>query len=147
MTLPATIRSMSPATIARVRALEEAARDYPQVPIATQHVLHAGLYARTIRIPAGVVLTSVLVKRPTLVVASGRARLLTEDGTHELDGYCVLPASAGRKSAWFALADTDITMLFATQATTVEEAEREFTDEAHLLCSRAGANEIVTTGE
>ena len=33
-----------------------------QVPIETRHVLHAGMYARTICIPAGVLITGALVK-------------------------------------------------------------------------------------
>ena len=45
------------------------------------------------------------------------------------------------------LADTHLTMLFPTRAQTIEEAEREFTDEADSLFSRSGVNHSVVTGE
>jgi hypothetical protein len=60
----------------------------------------------------------------------------------------VLPAAAGRKQAFLAQADSHITMIFATAARSVAEAEREFTDEAdNLVSRRAGGNRIVITGE
>ena len=40
-----------------VRALEAQVQALPQVQIPTDHVIHAGLYARTIRIPVDVILT------------------------------------------------------------------------------------------
>jgi hypothetical protein len=148
MSLPA-IRSMSPAQVGDVRRLESAVRELPQVEIDTQHVIHAGAYSRTIRIPAGVILTGAEIKRSTLLVFNGRALVTMGDETVELSGYHVLPAAAGRKQAFLALADTDLTMVFATGAGSVEEAESEFTDEPHLLMSRkpGARNYINITGE
>src|SRR3954451_13515341 len=60
------IDTMSPAAIDQVRRLEDAALQLPQVAIETGHVLHAGLYARTIQIPAGVLLTGALIRIATL---------------------------------------------------------------------------------
>ena len=42
------IPAMSATAIRAVRALEERLLALPQVPIETRHVLHAGMYARTI---------------------------------------------------------------------------------------------------
>lgn len=141
------IPPMSPVGIDRVRRLEQVTSALPQVPIVTRHVIHAGMYARTVRVPAGVVLTGAFIKRATLVIVSGHCRVNTDDGSAELAGYHVLPASAGRKQAFVALDDTHITMLFPTASKTVEECEHEFTDEADRLFSRTGENEIVITGE
>lgn len=149
--LPLTVGvpAMTPQAIDRVRALETRMREVPdQVPITTHHLIHAGLYARTIRIPAGVVLTGALIKRATVLVVNGHATVHVGDGSIELAGYQVIPASAGRKQAFFAHEDTDLTMLFPSQAETVEAAEAEFTDEVDLLFSRNGApNTITITGE
>jgi hypothetical protein len=71
------------------------------------------------------------------------------DGAAErLTGYHVLPASGRRKQAYVAHADTWLTMVFATSAQSVEEAEDEFTAEAHKLMSRqpGHANTVVVTG-
>jgi hypothetical protein len=141
------IRPMTEPTIDAVRDLERLNLQFNQTPIATQHLIHAGMYARTIMIPAGVLLTGALIKRATTLVLSGDASFLTEDGPTRIAGYCVIPASAHRKQAFLAHADTHLTMLFPTTARTVWDAEDEFTDEADLLMSRHGENEVVITEE
>ena len=144
------IPRMSAESIDRVRRLEAVVRELPQVAIATEHVLHAGLYARTILVPAGTMITGVLIKIATLLIVQGDAVVFLDGESVRLQGYSVLPASAGRKQAFVAQADTHLTMIFATGATSVEAAEEEFTDEADLLWSRragAGGNRIVMTGE
>lgn len=144
------IPAMSPAAIDKVRQLESLASERPQVAIMTEHVLHAGMYARTIRIPADTMITGVLVKLATLLIVQGDAvAYIGEDEPMRLRGYTVLPASKGRKQAFVALAETHMTMLFPTAARSVEEAEHEFTDETDILLSRrdVGNNHVVITGE
>lgn len=140
---PQVIRAMTAQAVDKVRALEQRAMQLEQTPITTHHLIHAGVYARTIMIPAGVVLTGALIKRATVVTVSGDV----ETNAGRITGYHVLPASAHRKQAFLAHSDTHITMSFATQAKTVEEAEAEFTDEADLLFSRSGENVVHITGE
>lgn len=143
------IPAMSVDAIDKVRALEAVTRDLPQVEIATDHVLHGGMYARTICIPAGVLLTGVFVCVPTLLVFDGHATVNAGDAAITVVGYHVLAASKHRRQAFLAHADTRLTMVFATRARTVAEAEDEFTDEAHLLFSRkpGAVNRINITGE
>lgn len=143
------IPSMSQDDIAKVRRLESALAELPQIEIVTEHVLHGGMYARTICIPAGVALTGVFIRVPTVLVFDGHATVNAGEDPVTLEGYHVLAASAGRRQAFITLADTRLTMIFATQARTVEEAENEFTDEAHLLASRHAdaMNVINITGE
>lgn len=133
------IAAMSEAAVDQVRRLEEALLDSPQFEIPTEHVLHAGMYSRTVRIPAGVVITGALIKIATLLIVNGDVSVFTGGETLRLTGYHVIPASAGRKQAFIAHADTTLTMLFPSQAATVEQAEAEFTDEADLLLSRQSA--------
>lgn len=138
------IPAMSDTAIGRVRDLETEAAKQPQTSIDTHHAFHAGLYARTIRIPASVMITGALIKVATTLIVSGDAIMYTESGSARLTGYYVLAARAHRKQAFLALTDTYLTMLFATEAKTVAEAEAEFTDEADLLMSRRpGATNIV----
>ena len=141
---------MAPATRERVRRLDTELRALPQIPIATDHVLHAGMYARTIRIPAGVVLTGVCIRVATTLVIHGRASLATDGAPVEIDGHAVLPASAHRCAAIHAHADTVLTMIFPTSARTIEEAEDQFAGpEAERLISRqpGAVNSICITGE
>lgn len=122
--------------IESVRQLESAAMELPQVPIQTDHVFHAGMYARTIKIPAGVVLTGAQIKIPTILIISGDTLVYGETGSTRYTGYHVALGKSGRKQAFCALQDTYLTMLFPTDATTADEAEREFTDEYEKLLSR-----------
>ncbi len=141
------IPAMSEAAIARVRAFEIQALGHPQVAIATDHAIHGGMYARTVMVPAGVVLTGALIKLATLLIVSGDADVYVGGAALEARGYCVLPASAGRKQLIIARTDVRLTMIFRSDAKTVDEAERQFTDEAELLFSRHGDNRVTITGE
>ena len=143
------IAPMSDSAIDQVRAFEAIVMQAPQVELATDHVIHAGMYARTITIPPDMVLTGVLIKIATLLIVSGDVVMYVDDGAIELSGYNVLPASAHRKQAFVTRSETHLTMLFATQARSVEQAESEFTDEADILVSRRdGSRDTITiTGD
>lgn len=132
------IKSMDVAAIDQVRALEDAAMKMPNVQLKTDHTFHAGVYTRTIFLPTGMMITGALIKIPTVVITSGSLIAYTGEGLKPLEGYHVLQAEAGRKQAFVAGADSYITMIFATNATTIEEAEREFTDEYELLLTNRG---------
>lgn len=127
---------MSADSVAIVREFEDAVLQLPQVKINTEHALHAGMYARTIMIPAGTVITGVQIKIPTILIVSGDALFYGDDGTTQFTGYHVTLGAVGRKQAIYALADTYLTMMFPTAASTVAEAEEEFTDEPERLGSR-----------
>ncbi len=75
-----TIPAMTAETIEQVRAFEALVRQEPQVVLETSHVLHAGIYARTIVVPAGIVLCATLIKLPTIVIVQGHAAFHTGDG-------------------------------------------------------------------
>lgn len=135
----------SPSKVEMVRHLEQRLREYSQLEFTTEHVFHAGMYARTVRIPAGVVFTSVLIKVPTLLILRGACDVFMGHCTAICEGYNVITAEAGRKTAYITRSDIELTMIFPTTAKTVEEAEAEFSDEADSLLSRSNANDIVVT--
>ena len=120
---------MSEEAIGKVRQLESIATTLPQVPIRTDHVLHAGM-------PAGVMITGVLIKVATLLIVQGDALVYAGGEPIRLSGYNVVPATAARKQAFIAQSDVYLTMIFPTDARDVDEAERQFTDEIELLASR-----------
>lgn len=141
-------RSIDPSSeesIQKVRLAEQHIRQFVQTEFVTEHVFHAGMYARTVRIPAGVVFTSVLIKVPTLLILRGSCDVLMGSVGVHCEGYNVITAEAGRKTAYITRSDIELTMIFPTTARTVEEAEAEFTDEADNLLSRLNDNDIVVT--
>lgn len=142
------IPAMSDKAIDRARELEDVLMHAPQVEIHTGHVIHAGMYARTVFLPAGIRITGALIKCATLLVLHGKVSVYIGDEIIDLDGYNVIPASANRKQVFIAVTDTYLTMIFPTNVKTVEEAEAEFTDESELLASRrVGQNHTTITRE
>lgn len=143
------IPAMTPATIDNVRWVESEQLKKPQVPIKTWHLLHGGMYSRTILIPKRVRITGALVKPPTQLFICGRVDVYVGgDRAMRFSGFKVIPASAGRKQIIQALIATYFGMVFVSDATTLEEAERQFTDETDLLASRRdGLNHVLITGE
>lgn len=121
---------------AAIEAVIERYKDEPQVDLKMEHHLHAGVYSRTMHLPKGCVAASVLISIPTQLVVSGHVLFTDGKGQAEIKGYRVLEGSAYRQAAAYALEDTAMTMFFATNAKTVEEAENEFTPEAERLLTR-----------
>lgn len=138
---------MSEQAVAKVRELERAVLEVPQTPLVTRHLLHADMYSRTICIRAGDVLTGALIKIATTLIVYGRVTVCLGDEVIDLDGYNVLPGSVGRKQAFLAHSDVYLTMMFPSDAKTIEAAEAQFTDEAARLMSRHNENIIEITGE
>ena len=127
---------MSNEDIEMVRSFETMLLAMPQVSIKTDHIFHAGVYSRTVMIPSGVAITGVVIKIPTLLIVSGNAIVYIGGESKELIGYHIIKGSANRKQAFYAREDTMLTMIFASNAETIEDAENEFTDEAEMLITR-----------
>jgi hypothetical protein len=143
------IAVMSEAAIEKVRVVQNEMLKMPQVDLPVHHTLHGGMYSRSLVIPAGVAIAGAFILVPTMLIVSGNVTVYANDQEYEIDGYQVLVASAGRKQLFVAHSDTNMTMLFATTATNVEDAEDEFTSESHLLASRRyeDLNTTIITGE
>jgi len=149
MELKSRVPAMTERAIGALQVMQDKLAGLPKAAITTHHVLHGGSYTRTIKLEAGVFIISVLIKRATTVIVSGDVTVNLGEDVVRMTGYNVLAASANRKQAFLAHEDTYITMTFATSAQTIEDAEREFTDEADTLVSRhpGAVNEVVITGE
>lgn len=144
-----TIQSMDNQSIQKVSEIEKVVLLGPQVDIATTHTLHDGVYTRTIKIPAGVVLTGAIIKIPTTLIISGDVLVYIGNETKHLQGYVVLAANKNRKQVFVANSDTHVTMIFKTSVNTIEEAERQFTDDFDSLMSRkkSALNYLSVSGE
>lgn len=134
------LQPLSGDTLQIIREFEQQVLSCPQVQIETQHVFHAGMYSRTIFLPAGTVLTGAFIVIPTILILSGDIVVYGQEGSRRFTGYNVLCGSSDRKQVGYAIGDSYATMIFPTKATTIEEAEEEFTDEAAGLMSRKPEN-------
>ena len=120
----------------KVRELEAQLIYLPQVDLGTQHLIHGGIYARTVLIPADTVITGALMAVDNVCVMCGDITVTTDAGTQRLTGFHVLPAIAGFKRVGVAHADTWWTTLIPTQLTNTHDIEDAATHEASSLQSR-----------
>lgn len=141
------LQALSGGTIEHLTAIQDKLLALPQVEIQTEHIIHAGLYIRTIRLAPETVLVGALVKIPTTLIVSGKTLVFTGESWIELDGYHVIPANAGRKQIFVTHEQTSISMVFRADAKTVEQAENEFTSESAALMSRKSENDTITITE
>ena len=139
----------TPEAIDKVRILAEGLATLPQIPFVTEHLLHGGMYTRTIRLPEGVVCAAVLIRPPTVLIVMGDVDVWSNGELIRSSGYKVLPGSAGRKIAFTTHSDVGMSMIFPTDAKTVDEAQKQFTVEHDLLppLSKAEAHIVLITGE
>ena len=148
MPYSASLLPSSPGIVQAIDTATDKLLTMPQLDLVTEHVLHGGMYARTIRLPEMYAMTGALIKIPTLLILHGRGEVFTDKGWQEFNGYHVLAGSAGRKQAFKCWSAVEMTMIFPTKAKSVEEAEREFTYEHEKLMSRNSLSDIViVTGE
>lgn len=141
--------AMSAEVLEQVAGLGSALAPCAESSVDTDHVLHAGTYARTLKLPAGMVLVGALVKVDTVVVFHGKAKVFVGNDWLLLDGYRVIPASAMRSQVFVSITDCYITAIFATDAKTVEEAEAQATGNPEGLLSRSqeSRNSFFVSGE
>lgn len=129
-----------------VRALERELALFPQVDLSTTHLVHGGMYARTIFIPAGVALTGALTEMDNICVMYGDITVTTDEGTQRLTGFNVLPAKLGAKRAGVTHADTWWTTIIPTELADIASIEEAMTTEADRLQTRNPALGNVTQG-
>lgn len=121
---------------ADIERLESLVLQLPQVDLRTEQALSGGVYARTIHIPAGTVLTGATHKKDHINVVIGDITVSTDDGMKRLTGYHVIPTKAGMKRAGFAHADTVWTTLCATELDDFAAIEDELVVESDRLQTR-----------
>lgn len=145
------IRPMTEHSIERVKALRAAAFDgQPEVPVPTLHTIHGGVYTRLVFMPAGTVLHGTQLNKATTLFVQGHAEIFT--GAAEnlvLRGFNPVLGSVGRAQSIKAISDVHLAMVMSTDGLTLDEVEREMTDEFELLASRRQPefNHTVITGE
>lgn len=115
---------------------DEALARLPQVDLQTAHLVHAGISARWIHIPADTVLVGALTELDNVCLVIGDITVTTGAGVVRLTGVNMLPALKGAKRRGVAHADTLWFTVHRTESATVAGAEDEMTREASNLQTR-----------
>lgn len=132
-------------TLAAMRDLDVLMAAQPQIEARVDHLLHAGMYARTCFLPAGVLASGTVLRRATVLVIHGDVTIFTGNDSARLTGFHVLPGLRGRKALFRTHAETQMTMVLPSDAQSVDEAELDITDEPHLLAKLPG--NVTITGQ
>lgn len=103
-----------PAQHAPIYRLEAELLKLPQVDMPVEHAFCAGMYARTMHIPALTVLTGAVHRHDAFfVVRKGRLAVTTDDGAAVLEPGAQVITKAGTKRAGVALTDVVVTTYHA----------------------------------
>lgn len=142
------LASATPAMIAKIQGAVERLQKYPHVKFKTRHLIHGGVYYRTMNVRKGDIVAGCLIKVPTTLVISGKVVVYDGEGWTTYAGYHVIAGMPHRRQIFLGEEFSTMTMSFATKAMTVGDAEKYFTDEYEsLLSSREGyENDVVITG-
>lgn len=90
----------------RIAALESAMLDMPQAELETRHHFAHGTYTRELIIPAGVTATGKIHRYSGVnILAKGKVRILTDDGTRDIEAPYTFVAPPGLKKAIHVLED------------------------------------------
>lgn len=133
------LEAFASTSIARFKAgLMEMEANGLGVQIETQHEFSDGMVARTIRIPAGMLLAGVRHKHEHLNICHGHILVKTEDGVVEIEGHRVLPSMPGLERVGFTLAETVWTTVHLNPANErdITKLEDALVFDAHQLQSR-----------
>lgn len=98
----------------QIQSLEDQMAQMPQVELEVRHHYADGLYARELRIPAGVALTGAVHLFEHLnIISQGEILVATEDGPRHVVAPATIVSRPGTKRLGLALTDTVWTTIHA----------------------------------
>jgi hypothetical protein len=121
---------------AKIRRLEACLLEFPQVDLQTTHALSGGVYARTVFIPAGTVVTGATHKKDHVCIIDGDVETILNGEPQRITGRVVLNGTKGVKRAVYAHDDTLWTTVCSTALTDIEAIEAELVEEPEQLQTR-----------
>lgn len=103
-----------PASHLPIYRLEDELLKLPQVEMPVEHAFCAGLYARTMHIPAGTALTGAIHRQESFfLVRKGKLIVSTDNGPRTLSPGDMSVSNIGTKRAGVALTDVEVTTFHA----------------------------------
>lgn len=105
-----------------VCALEIELHKLPQIDCPVRNHFAPGIYAREMTIPAGVVATGAVHKTEHLtIISKGHLRITTDDGVRDFFAPAAFVSKGGTKRAAYAIEETVLTTIHATDETDVDK--------------------------
>lgn len=120
----------------RIEQLTQELLKAPQVDVKTSHALSGGIYARTMYVPAGTLLTGATHKKDHINVFIGDFSVSSIEGLFRYTGHHVIECKAGIRRAILAHVDGVWTTLVRTDLTEINDIEDESVVESGSLQTR-----------
>lgn len=112
----------------KVALLESEMLKHEQIDIPVRHDFSPGIYARTITIPAGTLLTGRIHKFEQLnILSGGTIEVLTQDGMKKVTAPFIVVSPPGTKRVAYAHTDCTWTTVLATEEKDPDVIEAKFT--------------------
>lgn len=113
-----------------IQELKAAMLGLEQFEPPTRHHFHGGMYCREVYRPAGILIVGKVHKREHFyLLVFGTLTVRNGDDLQTITGPCLLESRPGDQRAVFAQTDALCMTFHRTDATTVEEAERELVED------------------
>jgi quercetin dioxygenase-like cupin family protein len=114
----------------RVWNLQEEVAKLPQVELPTEHFFADGMYARSVKRPAGTVIVGKVHKREHFyIVTKGKVSVFSGTTTKVYESGDIVVSQPGTKRAVYALEDSICMTVHRTDKTDIEEIEKELVEE------------------
>lgn len=111
----------------KIFAAEEYLKQQPQIDIPVQHYFSQGVYAREIKIPAGVILTGEIHKFKQLnILSAGEMSVYTEEGIKRVCAPFTVVSPPGTKRIAYTHTECVWTTIHGTDETDVEVIRAQF---------------------
>lgn len=112
---------------AHIAEVEKKMLEMPSVPIPVEHLFSKGVYARTMTVPHGTLLTGKIHKHKNLnIISKGDVSFFSVDGSVRVQAPYIFVAEPGTKRIIYAHSETVWTTIHGTELTDLEEIEAEF---------------------
>lgn len=112
----------------KVALLESEMLKHEQIDIPVRHDFSPGIYARTIMIPAGTLLTGRIHKFEQInILSGGTIEVLTQDGMKKVTAPFIVVSPPGTKRVAYAHTDCTWTTVLATEEKDPDVIEAKFT--------------------
>ncbi len=120
----------------RIDELEDEIAQHPQLECDYNHLFVDGMYARTMLIPEGAIVTGKRhIKEHINIIVKGVAKVYTGDSMELITAPSIFVSKAGTRKAVFAIEDVIWTTIHTTEQTDPELAVEELTEKGrvHIL--------------
>ncbi len=131
----------------RTKIIEDRLAELPEVEMEYKHSFNGGIYARTMYAPKGILMSSFIYRKDHhCIVSMGTVSYRSEEMGGKITGPFMFTANAGSKRIVYTHTPMVWTTTIRTDATNVEDAERDIYFRTYEEWDNSVMNDIICVG-